>query len=50
MFSKQHSDAVLSEIKKWNTKRLRKLEHHTSALAMNFLDNSETNNPTRQTE
>jgi hypothetical protein len=33
---------VLSEIKKWNTKYLRKLEDHTDALAVNLLDNSET--------
>jgi hypothetical protein len=33
---------VLSEIKKWNTKYLRKLENHTNALAVNLLDNSET--------
>jgi hypothetical protein len=30
------------EIKKWNTKYLRKLENHTNALAVNLLDNSET--------
>jgi hypothetical protein len=35
-------NAVLSEIKKWNTKYLRKLENHTNALAVNLLDNSET--------
>jgi hypothetical protein len=32
----------LSEIKKWNTKYLRKLENHTNAQALNLLDNSET--------
>jgi hypothetical protein len=32
---------VLSEIKKWNTKYLRKLEKHINALAVNLLDNSE---------
>jgi hypothetical protein len=35
-------NTVLSEIKKWNTKYLRKLENHTNALAMNLLGNSET--------
>jgi hypothetical protein len=43
---------VYSEIKKWNTKYLRKLENHTNALAVNLLDNSEKihrPNSTRQT-
>jgi hypothetical protein len=35
-------NTVLSEIKKWNTKYLRKLENHTNALAVNLLDNGET--------
>jgi hypothetical protein len=35
-------NTVLSEIKKGNTKYLRKLENHTNALAVNLLDNSET--------
>jgi hypothetical protein len=35
-------NTVLSEIKKWNTKYLRKLENGTNALAVNLLDNSET--------
>jgi hypothetical protein len=35
-------NTVLSEIKKWNTKYLRKLENHTNAVAVNLLDNSET--------
>jgi hypothetical protein len=35
-------NTVLSEIKKWNTKCLRKLENETNALAVNLLDNSET--------
>jgi hypothetical protein len=35
-------NTVLSEIKMWNTKYLRKLENHTNALAVNLLDNSET--------
>jgi hypothetical protein len=35
-------NTVLSEIKKWNTKYLRKLENRTNALAVNLLDNSET--------
>jgi hypothetical protein len=35
-------NTVLSEIKKWNAKYLRKLENHTNALAVNLLDNSET--------
>jgi hypothetical protein len=35
-------DTVLSEIKKWNTKYLRKLENHTNAPAVNLLDNRET--------
>jgi hypothetical protein len=33
---------VLSEIKKWNNKYLRKLKNHINALAVNLLDNSET--------
>jgi hypothetical protein len=32
-------NTVLSEIKEWNTKCLRKLENHTNALALNLLDN-----------
>jgi hypothetical protein len=43
---KTHEDlqmnTVLNEIKKWNTKYLRKLENHTNALAVNLIDNSET--------
>jgi hypothetical protein len=35
---------VLSEIKKWNTKHLGKLDNHTNALAVNLLDNTETTN------
>jgi hypothetical protein len=35
-------NTVLSGIKKWNTKYLRKLENQTNALAVNLLDNSET--------
>jgi hypothetical protein len=35
-------NTVLSEIKHWNTKYLRKLENHTNALTVNLLDNSET--------
>jgi hypothetical protein len=35
-------NTVLSEIKKWNTKYLRKLETRTNSLAVNLLDNSET--------
>jgi hypothetical protein len=35
-------NTVLSEIKKWNTKYLRKLENHTNALAVNLLYTSET--------
>jgi hypothetical protein len=35
-------NTVLNEIKKWNTKHLRKFEYHTNALAVNLLDNSET--------
>jgi hypothetical protein len=35
-------NTVLSEIKKLNTKYLRKFENHTNALAVNLLDNSET--------
>jgi hypothetical protein len=34
-------NTVLNEIKKCNTKYLRKLENHTNALAVNLLDNSE---------
>jgi hypothetical protein len=34
-------NTVLSGIKKWNIMYLRKLENHSSALAMNLLDNSE---------
>jgi hypothetical protein len=33
---------VLSEIKKWNTKYLRKLEDRCNALAVVLLDKSET--------
>jgi hypothetical protein len=33
---------VLSEIKEWNTKYLRKLEKPYKALTVNLLDNSET--------
>jgi hypothetical protein len=35
-------NTVHGEIKKWNTKYLRKLENHTNALAVNLLDNSES--------
>jgi hypothetical protein len=35
-------NTVLGEIKKWNTKYLRKSENHTNALAANLLDSSET--------
>jgi hypothetical protein len=35
-------NTVLSGIKKWNTKYLRKLETHSNALAVNLLENSET--------
>jgi hypothetical protein len=35
-------NTVLSEIKDWNTKYLRKLENHTNAQALDLLDNSET--------
>jgi hypothetical protein len=35
-------NTALSEIKKWNTKGLRKLEKHNNALAVNLLDSSET--------
>jgi hypothetical protein len=35
-------NTVLSEMKKWNTKYLRKLENHTNALAVNLVDNIET--------
>jgi hypothetical protein len=35
-------NTVLRDIKKWNTKYLRKLENHTNALAVNLQDNSET--------
>jgi hypothetical protein len=37
-------NTVLTEIKKWNTKYLRKLENNSSALAVNLLDNSENVN------
>jgi hypothetical protein len=44
-FPNIHDDSqiktVLSEIKKWNTKHLRRLENHTNALAVNLLDNSD---------
>jgi hypothetical protein len=33
---------VLSEIKEWNTKYLRKLGNHINALGVNPLDNCET--------
>jgi hypothetical protein len=35
-------NTVLSEIEKWTTKYLRKLENHINALAVNLPDNSET--------
>jgi hypothetical protein len=35
-------NTALSEIKKWITKYLRKLENHTNALAVNLVDNSKT--------
>jgi hypothetical protein len=35
-------NTVLSEIKKWNTKYLKKLENYANVLAVNLLDNSET--------
>jgi hypothetical protein len=35
-------NTVLSEIKKWNTRYLRKSQNHTNTLAINLLDNSET--------
>jgi hypothetical protein len=35
-------NTMLSEIKKWNTKYLRKLENHTIALAVKLVDNSKT--------
>jgi hypothetical protein len=35
-------NTLLSEIKKWNIKYLRKLGNHTNALVVNLLDNSET--------
>jgi hypothetical protein len=35
-------NTVLSEIKVWNTKYLRKLENHINAPAVNLLDKSET--------
>jgi hypothetical protein len=38
----QHLNTVLTEIKKCNTKYLRKLGNHTNALAVNLVDNSET--------
>jgi hypothetical protein len=36
------TNTVLSEIKRWNTKYLIKLENHSNALAVNLLDNSKT--------
>jgi hypothetical protein len=35
-------NTVLSEIKKWNTRYLCKLENYTNALAVNLLDENET--------
>jgi hypothetical protein len=35
-------NTVLSEIKKWNTNYLRKLENHTNALTRNLLHNSKS--------
>jgi hypothetical protein len=35
-------NTVFSEMKKWNTKYLTKIENLTNALALNLLDNSET--------
>jgi hypothetical protein len=54
---KIYMNTVLSEIKKLNTKHLRKLENHTNVVPVNLLDNSETTqtenihhpNSTRQT-
>jgi hypothetical protein len=40
--TKQCFSAQNLRTKKWNAKYLRKLEHHTNALAANLLDNSET--------
>jgi hypothetical protein len=34
-------NTVFSEIKKWNTKYLNKLENHTNVLAVNLLHNKE---------
>jgi hypothetical protein len=35
-------NTVISEIKKWNTRYLKKLENHKNALAMILIDNRET--------
>jgi hypothetical protein len=35
-------NTALSEMKKWNTRYLRKLENHSIAPAVNLLDNGET--------
>jgi hypothetical protein len=41
-FMKMYKYTVLSKTKKWNTRYLRKLENHTTALAVDLLDNNET--------
>jgi hypothetical protein len=41
-------NAILSEINKWNTQYLKKLENHSNALALNLLDNSETTHRLRR--
>jgi hypothetical protein len=46
-------NTVLTEIKKWNPRYLRKLQNHTNAIAVNLLDTQTENilrsNSTRQT-
>jgi hypothetical protein len=42
MYEDLYMNTMLTEIQKWNTKYLRKLGNHTTAIAVNLLDNSET--------
>jgi hypothetical protein len=43
------TNTVLGEIKKLNTKYLRKLENHINALAVNLLDNTVTTHRLKDT-
>jgi hypothetical protein len=43
------TNAVLSEIKKWNTKYLRKVENDSDALTVNLIDNRENTHRLKNT-